>query len=489
MNDSGKVFAPLSKRLLQRLALLAALSILLGSLVHSLLIYRAEQQQFSRVVEQLTANHLPLLQVALWDIEVDALNRQVAMIADREEVAAVVLSSPTGLRLHAGMAVVDTTPADARVVIPPPDGGAHALGELLVYYQRERLNEALITAVAMRLFELSLFTLLVCLVIFRLLQRDLVKPLNSINRYVAELVPQRHPPALQLDRPPRAWEDEIDRVAAGFDVLREGIRHYAEQHENALHALETERDSLDSRVAERTQELAFVNGYQGLASRAIQGFMLASPAEYPDYLRRVLQELGEYLGLDAAALIDRRHSRPWVTRVAWFVSDDWQWLERVFERGCEIDAEEGWSLYVLAGSPDTLLVRFSGREQSFVLAVRTAEAKAALARQDMLESSGKWLLSLLQRWDHMSDLDHARQELLEMSRSDHLTGLANRRHFDAYKIDEARRALRMGAPIALLMIDVDHFKDFNDLYGHSRGDQCLVALADQMQWRFKRAAD
>ncbi|MCL5042897.1 MAG: diguanylate cyclase [Gammaproteobacteria bacterium] len=489
MTESTKVFAPLSRRLLRRLALLAVASILLGSLVHSLLIYRAEQQQFSRLVEQLTDNHLPLLQIALWDIEVDALRRQIAMIAEREEVAAVVLSSPTGLRLHAGAEITDTVPADARVAIAPPDDGAHVLGELQVYYQRERLNQAIIAAVGMRLFELSLFTLLVCLVIFRLLQRDLVRPLRSINRYANELVPQRHPPALQLDRPPRAWEDEIDRVAAGFDTLRVGIRHYAEQHENALQALEVERDSLDRRVAERTQELAFVNGYQELTSRAIQGFMQTRSVDYPDYLRRVLQELGEYLGLDALALIDRRHTRPWVTRVAWFVHDDWQWLERVFAGGCETEADDDWSLTVLNGSSDTLLVRFSSREQSFVLAARTRVGNAALARQDMLESSAKWLLSLLQRWDHMSDLDHARQELLHMSRSDHLTGLANRRHFDTYKIDEARRALRMGTPIALLMIDVDHFKDFNDLYGHSRGDQCLVALAEQMQWRFKRAAD
>ncbi|SDU02596.1 GGDEF domain-containing protein [Halopseudomonas salegens] len=489
MNDNHKVFAPLSKRLLQRLALLAVLSILFGSLVHSLLIYRAEQQQFSRLVDQLTANHLPLLQVALWDIEVDALRQQVTMIADREEVATVILSSPTGLHLQAGAAVADDYQADARVAISPPNGGAHALGELQIYYQRERLNKAIVAAVAMRFFELSLFTLLVCLVIFRFLRRDLVRPLNSINRYVAELLPQRHPPRLKLDRPPRPWEDEIDRVAAGFDTLREGIRHYAEQHENALQALETERDSLDSRVAARTRELAFVNGYQELTSRSIQGFMQARPAEYPDYLRRVLQDLAEYLGLDACALLDRRHSRPWVTRVAWFVHDDWPWLERVLTHGCEVSVEEGWSQYFLTGAPNTLLVRFSGREQSFVLAVRTSEEAAGPLQQDMLESSGKWLLSLLQRWDHMADLDSARQELLEMSRSDHLTGLANRRHFDAYKIDEARRALRMGAPVALLMIDVDHFKDFNDLYGHSRGDQCLVALAEQMQWRFKRAAD
>lgn len=53
-----------------------------------------------------------------------------------------------------------------------------------------------------------------------------------------------------------------------------------------------------------------------------------------------------------------------------------------------------------------------------------------------------------------------------MSATDPLTGLANRRRFDEALATETLRARRAGKPMALAMIDVDHFKKFNDLYGH-----------------------
>jgi diguanylate cyclase (GGDEF)-like protein len=63
--------------------------------------------------------------------------------------------------------------------------------------------------------------------------------------------------------------------------------------------------------------------------------------------------------------------------------------------------------------------------------------------------------------------------------SDPLTGLANRRSFDQALRTELRRATRAGHPLSLLMVDIDHFKRFNDTYGHLVGDDvlCLVARA------------
>ena len=60
---------------------------------------------------------------------------------------------------------------------------------------------------------------------------------------------------------------------------------------------------------------------------------------------------------------------------------------------------------------------------------------------------------------------------------DPLTLVANRRALDETLASECKRALRGGAPLALLMIDVDHFKAYNDHYGHVQGDQCLRQVA------------
>jgi diguanylate cyclase (GGDEF)-like protein len=76
--------------------------------------------------------------------------------------------------------------------------------------------------------------------------------------------------------------------------------------------------------------------------------------------------------------------------------------------------------------------------------------------------------------------------LREQSISDGLTGIANRRHFDQVMAREMRRARRSGRPLALLMIDIDFFKAYNDHYGHQRGDDILVQVAAALAARLQR---
>jgi diguanylate cyclase (GGDEF)-like protein len=80
-------------------------------------------------------------------------------------------------------------------------------------------------------------------------------------------------------------------------------------------------------------------------------------------------------------------------------------------------------------------------------------------------------------------------EMRRISTIDVLTGIANRRHFDEMLEREWRRARRSGDPLALLMIDVDHFKLFNDRYGHPEGDACLHSVAQALVGASLRPAD
>ena len=80
-------------------------------------------------------------------------------------------------------------------------------------------------------------------------------------------------------------------------------------------------------------------------------------------------------------------------------------------------------------------------------------------------------------------------ELRSLARTDGLTGLCNRRAFDEMAQVEWRRAQRTDLPLSLLMIDVDHFKSFNDLYGHSAGDDALAAVAQCIGANIRRPSD
>ena len=83
----------------------------------------------------------------------------------------------------------------------------------------------------------------------------------------------------------------------------------------------------------------------------------------------------------------------------------------------------------------------------------------------------------------------ANATLLELSETDGLTGVANRRRFDAVLQAELQRGARSGTPTALLMIDADHFKAYNDMFGHQAGDQALVAIASCISASVRRAGD
>ncbi|QIE29943.1 Diguanylate cyclase, GGDEF domain (plasmid) [Caballeronia sp. SBC1] len=80
-------------------------------------------------------------------------------------------------------------------------------------------------------------------------------------------------------------------------------------------------------------------------------------------------------------------------------------------------------------------------------------------------------------------------ELRSLARTDGLTKLCNRRAFDEIIQTEWHRAQRSDLPLSLLMIDVDHFKSFNDLYGHSAGDDALAAVARCVGEKIRRPGD
>ncbi len=83
----------------------------------------------------------------------------------------------------------------------------------------------------------------------------------------------------------------------------------------------------------------------------------------------------------------------------------------------------------------------------------------------------------------------AEDRLEELATTDALTGLRNRRKFDAAIELEWRRAIRTARPIALLLVDADYFKIFNDSFGHQAGDQALIAIAGCISAAAKRAGD
>jgi two-component system, chemotaxis family, response regulator WspR len=105
-------------------------------------------------------------------------------------------------------------------------------------------------------------------------------------------------------------------------------------------------------------------------------------------------------------------------------------------------------------------------------------------------------LSQIQRDEAYRALRKSQQELMEtnlelqrLTNVDGLTGLSNRRYFNEFIETEWRQAVRAREPVSLLMIDIDHFKQYNDGYGHLAGDEVLRTVAQTVMRSFRRPKD
>ena len=125
-----------------------------------------------------------------------------------------------------------------------------------------------------------------------------------------------------------------------------------------------------------------------------------------------------------------------------------------------------------------LLQELAGDRWVHIYETRTAEGYVIAARVDVTDLIRREKL-----------LEVSNQHLVQQIATDCLTGLANRRRFDEALVTEWMRAARSGAPLSLLMVDIDHFKNYNDRYGHPAGDQCLRRVAAALGQCVRRAGE
>jgi len=224
-----------------------------------------------------------------------------------------------------------------------------------------------------------------------------------------------------------------------------------------------------------------------------------------------------YTGMAAMRSTAMHHYEPWVVAASLLVAVGFSTLALWIGFSVRDQMKHGEWLRVVAGSvmglgiaamhytamagvryvPDTMLpfssagtvqVGALGRAAVAVVAavvLVTGRVTAALDKRKFrdLEAAQAELLETQEQLRETNEL------LSELSYRDGLTGLYNRRHFDAVFETEFRRAARGGSSLSLLMIDVDHFKEFNDTYGHQHGDDCLREIARALEHGPRRAHD
>lgn len=116
-------------------------------------------------------------------------------------------------------------------------------------------------------------------------------------------------------------------------------------------------------------------------------------------------------------------------------------------------------------------------------------AKALLDDNGRFEGSFAMLTDITTRKEMELLLEESNRRLTELSNQDSLTGIANRRCFDATLEREYSRLRRSRSQLSVILFDVDHFKEYNDFYGHVMGDECLHQVGRVLASSVSRSVD
>jgi diguanylate cyclase (GGDEF)-like protein len=129
---------------------------------------------------------------------------------------------------------------------------------------------------------------------------------------------------------------------------------------------------------------------------------------------------------------------------------------------------------------------FSSRERGAYAGAHADTYLEIASHISMIVEKGRLHKELLETKRRLVE---ANQALVELANLDGLTGLPNRRHFDLLFKREWSRASRYGEPLSVIVVDIDYFKQYNDLHGHLAGDACLKRVAEALSRNTQRGTD
>ena len=241
------------------------------------------------------------------------------------------------------------------------------------------------------------------------------------------------------------------------------------------------------------------------AEHAIVGRVARLVAEGPPLrllAQRVAEEAAAWVGCDEAVLWRYREGGARCLGVGWapdarralkpgdaVVLDGDSILTRILATGTQARIDDVGS----DGSPVASFLKRTARRSAVGAPVRVDGATwgALVVASDPVDALGRDAELRLGRLTELVELAianaDAREQLARQADTDALTGIANRRSFERALAAEVERSLATRRPLSFVLLDLDHFKRFNDTYGHMAGDAALIQVARLMTTRPARA--
>lgn len=500
-------FKPLAIQVLQQILLYAVLFWLMVSTVRAGLMLYQGQQRLEKIPDTVNTLYMPLLAQSVWDVEQATTQRVLTSISALTGVDTVSLDTRLGQHLRydkPGFAGEHHNIYHLDVHLNRAN--RESLGTLTLYVsntpvRREVVND-LLSSMTQRVLD---FAALALLIIF-ILRRRFVLPVQQLAHAVRAYKPGEPSPPFRLAAASNV-RDEMTLLLESFNSMRNSINSHLTDRQRYELELTNARDQLVRNVEERTAELDRLLRFQTLISNISTRF-INIPLDGVDLaMDEALEQIGRFMEVDRCYLVGVNDVQ--------IVSMVHEWTAAGIETG-----SEGLDFAPLASRPAlfSALMRegvlnlprcrsipaFSGEtarsEVQSVLLIRIdyLAQPVGMFGCDMIRRERDWrdeelvqarllaemFANMIIRRQQLTTLSATQQQLEEanthlsrMALSDSLTGLANRRHFDEEKRQAFDQARRKDSPLALIMLDIDYFKEYNDRYGHQAGDQCLRQLA------------
>lgn len=486
--------------------------------------------QMNTELTQIEQVYSGTLSKAIWELDHESLHTHVLSATHVPAVGKVVLKVTLANRAaeviegsSKGWAGPGMAPTRRLALVYEPYPGAREIvGELTLYGDDrvlwERLRTELTTIAVTQLLQSLMLAGLIMLVFNRLVTVHV----QGMAAHLAQLSPTNLHLALGLHRSPR-HNDELTSLESGINQLQGNMITYLAQQQQYEQELAGHRDRLAQLVEERTTELQALASAQQVVLTQSNRLIHAPHAEFDRYHRECLGQVAQQLHasqvvwyvLDPArqAYVSFMHwsapDMPPPVETSLAVAALGRFLGRLEQEELlhfsaretlvrQIGSAEA-ALFARLGWNVTAFSKLHGNEEQpgfLVFARPPGFVGWKPSELTLLTITTQMLLQSVRRKKQLADimqaqdaLQAANTRLQSLARTDPLTGLANRRHFDEVKDDEFRRARRNGQCLSFLLCDIDYFKNYNDHYGHAMGDHCLQAVADAMRASLARAGD
>ena len=216
--------------------------------------YHAIEKDFQLAVQDAAETHVPLISLAIWDIEPQAIERQIKLLLQSPRIGYVSVRASTGQQFEGGQAGIISRSATLKFDIPRPGktiGSIGSIGSLEITANDHALYQELLQSVGVVLLQCLLLTVLILGMVVAILRRDLERPMRRLSAFVTSLQADHLNGPLALERAPGHARDELDQMAEGFATLQARVHSHIA--------------SLDAQVLNRTRQLE-----QALSSLKIQ---------------------------------------------------------------------------------------------------------------------------------------------------------------------------------------------------------------------------